>query len=97
MSRRADGGSTVDGDAVVLPFVRDRRLAGVDPHAHPGLRLIAPVVLGQGALGRDSAVDRLPGAAEHGEERIPSLPNTCPPADEKASRRSRAGSSSHTA
>jgi len=47
------------------------RLSGMQPHPDADARAARPVVMQEGALGRDRSSDGIPGAREHDEERVP--------------------------
>jgi hypothetical protein len=59
----------VDGEAHVVAVDRDS-LSAVDPHADSDISSLGPGVLDQAPLSADGSRDRLPGTAEHHEERV---------------------------
>lgn len=74
-----------------IPLLRHERLTGVDTDAHPH----SPV--GERVLGLGCRGDRVAGARERDEERVPCVSTSTPPCRENASRSSRRCSASTSA
>ena len=66
---RADPGGAVDVEPEIIVAAK-RPLTGVDPHPHPKLDALGPVMIVDRTLGGHRSADRLRRCGEHGKERV---------------------------